>query len=81
MDEGREHYIIGRALYEAVCRLDRLPIEQRPESDMDDMLELLSSRYLGVLEIMLLQEKLKPPPPPIARLVAPAKPSEDEPAP
>ncbi len=77
MDKSREHYIIGRALYEAVCRLDRLPVDQRPEADMDDMLELLNSRYRDVLEIMLLQEELKPPPPPIARLVIPSKPEED----
>ena len=80
MDKRREHYIIGRALYEAVCRLDRLPVIQRPESDMDDMLDLLNSRYLGVLEIMLAREDMKPPPPPIARLVVPAMSSHDEPA-
>ncbi len=32
MDEAREHYIIGRALYEAITRLERLPDEIRPES-------------------------------------------------
>ena len=77
MDSGREHYIIGRALYEAVCRLDRLPEDQRPKSDMQDMLDVLNSHYLDVLEIMLLQDDLKPPPPPIAKLVIPSKPEED----
>ena len=78
MDKRREHYIIGRALYEAVCRLYPLPVEQRPESDMDDMLKLLNSRYLGVLQIMIAKEKMKLLPPPIAKLVVPAKPSDDE---
>ena len=40
MHKAREHWIIGRALYEAITHLARLPDEQRPESDID-MCELL----------------------------------------
>jgi len=37
MDEARECWIIGRALYEAVAHLERLSEERRPESDIEDM--------------------------------------------
>ncbi len=78
MHKRREHYIIGRALYEAIRHLDRLPEDQRPQSDMDDMVELLKSRYEGVLGIMLAREDLKPLPPPIARLVPRPKPPDEK---
>ena len=80
MNESREHYTIFRALYEAVRHLERLPQNQRPESDIDDMRELLNSRYRQLYEIQLIAEGMAPPPPPVAKLVVPAKPSEDEPA-
>ena len=80
MDEGRERIIVSRARYEAVRYLDRLPEAKRPNSDIDDMLELLNSRYSQLFRLMTEAEKFKPLPPPIARLVQPTKPSEDEPA-
>ena len=58
MDEAREFWIIGRALYEAVARLERLSDEQRPESDIDDMRELLAERYAGLVA----GEAYRPPP-------------------
>ena len=48
MDEARAHRIIGRALYETITRLRQLPDEQRPQSDIDDMHELLEEQYAGV---------------------------------
>lgn len=80
MNQGRENVIIAQALFEAVRYLDRLPENRRPVSDIKDMLEILNSRYPGQLKDMINAEKMRPLPPPIARLVVPAKPSEDEPA-
>ncbi len=75
MDNEREHYIIGRALYEAV--LSRLPGDRRPGSDIDDMVELLSSRYADILGMMSEGDALKPPPPPVVKLVPRSKPADD----
>jgi len=77
MDEAREHYIIGRALYEAIARLDRLPDELRPESDIDDMHELLDAQYAGVRDALAMGEAYRPPPEPVVKLV-PKAPEEDE---
>ncbi len=77
MDEAREHYIIGRALYEAIARLDRLPDEQRPESDRDDMHELLDEKYAGVRDALAMGEAYRPPSRPFLKLF-PKAPEEDE---
>ncbi len=77
MDKGREYYIIGRALYEAIARLERLPDKQRPESDIDDMRDLLNSRYAGVRDALVAGEAYRPPSPPVVRLVPIATPPED----
>ncbi len=78
MDEAREYWIIGRALYEAVARLERLSDEQRPESDIDDMRELLAERYAGVWDALVAKEAYRPPPPPVVRLAPKATPPEDD---
>ncbi len=78
MDEAREHWIIGRALYEAVARLERLPDEQRPESDIDDMRELLAERYVGVWDALVARGTDRPPSEPIVKLVPKAIPPEDD---
>ncbi len=78
MDEAREHWIIGRALYEAVARLERLPDEQRPESDIDDMRELLAERYVGVWDALVARGAHRPPPEPVVKLVPKAIPPEDD---
>ena len=77
MDEAREHYIIGRALYEAITRLDRLPDELRPGSDINDMRELLDEQYAGVRDVLGAGEAYRPPPEPAVKLV-PKPPEEDE---
>ena len=77
MDEAREHWIIGRALYEAITSLDRLPDELRPESDIDDMHELLNEQYAGVRNTLAAREAYRPPPEPTVKLV-PKAPEEDE---
>ncbi len=76
MDEAREHYIIGRALYEAITHLDRLPDELRPESDIDDMHELLDAQYAGVRDALAMGEAYRPPPKPVVKLV-PKVPEDD----
>ncbi len=76
MDEAREYWIIGRALYEAVAHLERLPNIQRPESDIDDMRELLAERYAGVWDALVAREAYRPPPEPAVKLV-PKAPEDD----
>ncbi len=78
MDEAREHWIIGRALYEAVAHLERLSDDQRPESDIDDMRELLAERYAGVWDALVAGAAYRPPPEPVVRLVPKATPPEDD---
>ena len=78
MDKAREHWIIGRALYEAISRLTRLPDEQRPASDIEDMYELLNERYSDVLGAMVAREDHRPPPDPVVKLVPKATPPEDD---
>ena len=79
MDEAREHYIIGRALYEAIARLDRLPDELRPESDINDMHELLDGQYAGIRDALAVGEAYRPPPEPVVKLVPKVpEPEEDE---
>ncbi len=77
MDEAREHYIIGRALYEAIGRLEQLPDKLRPESDIDDMHELLDEQYADVRDVLAAGEAYRPPPEPVVKLV-PKAPEEDE---
>ncbi len=77
MDEARKHYVIGRALYEAITRLDGLPDEIRPESDIDDMHELLDAQYAGVRDALAMGEAYRPPSRPILKLF-PKAPEEDE---
>ncbi len=77
MDEAREHWIIGRALYEAITRLDWLPDELRPESDINDMHELLDEQYAGVRDALAAREAYRPPPEPAVKLV-PKAPEDDE---
>ncbi len=78
MDEVREHYIIGRALYEAIARLEQLPAEQRPGSDIEDMRGLLNERYAGVLATLVAREAYRPQPPSPVRLVPKATPPDDD---
>ncbi len=77
MDEAREHWIIGRALYEAITRLDRLPDELRPGSDIDDMHKLLDEQYAGVRDMLDAGKAYRPSPEPVLKLV-PKAPEEDE---
>ncbi len=76
MDEAREYWIIGRALYEAITRLERLPDEIRPESDIDDMHELLDEKYAGVRDALAVGEAYRPPSEPVVKLV-PKAPEEE----
>ncbi len=76
MDKAREHWIIGRALYEAITRLRRLPDEQRPESDIDDMHKLLDEQYAGVRDALAGREAYRPPPGPLK--LVPKAPEEEE---
>ncbi len=69
MDEAREHWIIGRALYEAVARLEGLSDDLRPESDIEDMRELLAERYVRVWDTLVAGEAYRPPPEPVVKLV------------
>ncbi len=77
MDKAREHWIIGRALYEAITRLRRLPDEQRPVSDIHDMHVLLDAQYAGVRDALAMGEAYRPPPAPVVKLV-PKAPEDDE---
>ena len=77
MDGAREHWIIGRALYEAITRLDRLPDELRPQSDIDDMHELLDGQYAGIRDALAVGEAYRPPSEPVLKLV-PKAPEDDE---
>ena len=80
MDRRREHYIIGRALYEAIIRLERLPDELRPSSDIDDMIELLDEKYAGVRDALSAGKEIAARhgyvPEPVVKLVP--KPPEDD---
>ncbi len=78
MDKAREHWIIGRALYEAVAHLERLPDTQRPESDIDDMREMLAERYAGIWDALVARGAQRPPPDPVVKLVPKATPPEDD---
>ncbi len=78
MDEAREHWIIGRALYEAVHHLERLSDDERPESDIDDMRELLAEQYVGVWDALVARGADRPPPEPVVKLVPKATPPEDD---
>ena len=77
MDEAREHRIIGRALYEAITRLDRLPDELRPKSDIDDMRKLLDAQYADIRDALAVGEAYRPPSEPVLKLV-PKAPEDDE---
>ena len=77
MDKRREHYVIGRALYEAIASLERLPDEQRPDSDIDDMRNLLDEQYAGIQDALIAREAYKPSPPPPVKLVPKDTPPED----
>ena len=77
MHRVREHYLVGRALYEAIARLEQLPEEQRPESDIDDMRNLLDEQYSGVLAKLVAREAYRPQPPSPVRLVPKATPPDD----
>ena len=76
MDKAREHWIIGRALYEAVAHLERLSDDQRPESDIDDMIELLDEHFAGVRDVLVVGGAYRSPPEPVVKLV-PNAPEED----
>ncbi len=78
MDEAREYWIIGRALYEAVARLEQLSEERRPESDIEDMRELLAEQYVGVWDALVARGADRPPPDPVVKLVPKATPPEDD---
>ncbi len=78
MDEAREYWIVGRALYEAVACLERLSEERRPESDIEDMRELLAERYVGVWDALVARGTHRPPPEPAVKLVPKATPPEDD---
>lgn len=78
MDKAREHWIIGRALYEAVAHLERLSDTQRPESDIDDMRELLAERYAGIWDALVARGAQRLPPDPVVKLVPKATPPEDD---
>ncbi len=78
MEKAREHWIIGRALYEAVAHLERLSEERRPESDIEDMRELLAERYVGVWDALVARGAQRPPPEPVVKLVPKATPPEDD---
>ena len=78
MDEAREYWIVGRALYEAVACLERLSEERRPESDIEDMRELLAERYAGVWDVLVAGEAYRPRPKPVVKLVPKATPPEDD---
>ena len=77
MDGAREHWIIGRALYEAITRLERLPDELLPKSDIDDMRELLDAQYAGVRDALAVGKAYRPPSEPVLKLV-PKVPEDDE---
>ena len=81
MDQGREHYIIGRALYEAIIRLERLPETLRPGSDIDDMIVLLDEKFAGVRDMLSEGKEMAAlhgyVPEPVVKLVPKAKPSEE----
>ncbi len=78
MDEARKYWIIGRALYEAIPRLDRFPDRDRPESDIRDMQKLLNEEYAGVRDALATGEAYRPPPEPVVKLVPKATPPEDD---
>ncbi len=78
MDKAREHWIIGRVLYEAAAHLERLSVDQRQESDIDDMLELLAEQYVGVWDALVAGGAYRPPPEPVVKLVPKATPPEDD---
>ncbi len=78
MDKAREHGIIGRALYEAIPRLERLPDNLRTKSDIRDMRELLNEQYAGVRDALVMGEAYRPPPEPVVKLVPKATPPEDD---
>ena len=53
-----------------------VPEEQRPESDIEDMYELLNEKFPNVLGAMVAREDDRPLPEPVVKLV-PKAPEED----
>ena len=51
MDRLRRHFIIAEALLFTADRLEKLPDNQRPQSDIDDMRHLLADDYKSALDI------------------------------
>jgi hypothetical protein len=47
----------------------RVPDKLRPESDIDDMHELLDEQYAGVRDALAVGEAYRPPPAPVLKLV------------
>ena len=76
MDEHREHWLLGRALYDAITRLSGLPDEIRPDTDIDDMEDLLDEQFADAKDMMVVGEAYRPPMPAI-RLV-PNETDEDD---
>ena len=77
MDKHREHWLLGRALYDAITRLSGLPDEIRPDTDIDDMEDLLDEQYADVKDMMVVGEAYRPSMPAI-RLVPNETDEEDD---
>ncbi len=52
----REDFIVAKALWFALRYLEALPEEEQPGSDMDDMRDLLETRYRSLEHIFTEQE-------------------------
>ena len=62
MDAERRNYIICRALYLALGRLERLPEDQRPQIDLDDMVEIINEpKYESQIAAVTEFEEAQPP--------------------
>ena len=71
MDAARRNYIICRALYLALCRLERLPEDRRPQIDWDDMLEIINEpKYQNLIDAITDFEETQPSAP-VLRLIHP----------
>ncbi len=56
---GRDDYIVAQALWVALRYLETLPEHEQPESNMDDMREILETRFQNFENLFVGLEYLK----------------------
>ena len=68
LDQARRDYVICRAIYLALCTLQRLPEDRRPQADWDDMVALMNLPPYSQLIDTVVKAQDELPPAPILKL-------------